>query len=499
MSTYREVDYLPAREDVETLLEAARTEAETLYEEPGYIYVREALIKMYSNFMGWLSVGHDPADMLLEALQDERRIVDVHNRLEARALYQRDDIYDLSEQLSNFPLLNLCQNVILPDGFFTPIYQVNDHPEVQEAARQARLNAARPILPASPPKSSDSSLERGPRKAIGKCQDAPSPEHEFPDANITLAELAAFLPQSIKSWDVVDRIVWNGATTNDLQKMINKYRVMPYGTIDTNSVFMMMRGQMRKRTNTEHNYNHWKQWVVGAHEEIVRPTTFDADSVSVTGFRRPIVFVKRVDEAAAHIPFKDLAKGVAQWPEGDDALDLTRCVAWCADNPEEEYFYPTDYQEVLSCVGGPKSPTIRHTDAEVLSRLRAAPGFVSSRPRKRWARARDNSDESEDDTVSHTAKRRKTTSAKTRIPRALRTQSSRQSQLKAKQKSTNWPDDSDSGIDTDDEAYVGPKRVKKGKGVPRRSGRAKKAANYDLDAMDLVGEEDDIKDKGEED
>ena len=70
--------------------------------------------------------------------------------------------------------------------------------------------------------------------------------------------------------------------------------------------------------------------------------------------------------------------------------------------------------------------------------------------------------------------------------------------LKAEQKSTNWPDDSDSGIDTDDEAYVGPKRVKKGKGVPRRSGRAKKTANYDLDAMDLVGEEDHIKDEGEE-
>jgi hypothetical protein len=510
MSTAQE-HFLPGRKDVATLLEAAHTQTESLYEASEYTYVREELIMTYSNSLGRLSEGYDPAEVLIEALQGERNTLDRHNRREALALYRRDHIYGLAEEISNFPLRNICEYVILPHGFFTPIYQVNDDNEVKETVLKARLDGAPRSTTASPPKSSDSSLEKGVRKAIGKCQDAPSPEHEFPDASITLAELAAFLPQSIKSWDVVDRIVWNGATTNDVQKMINKYRDMPYGKIDTNSVFMMMRGQMRKRTNAEHNYDHWKQWVVGTHEAIVRPNTFDADSISVTGFRRPVVFVKIQDEAAAPIPFKDLANGVAQWPEGDDALDLTRCVAWCAANPEEEYFYPTDYQEVLSYVGGPKSPTARHTDAEVLSRLRAAPGFKSSRPRKRWARVQDssdepademtsrtakrkarvvdNSDESVEDTTSRTAKRRKTIPTKARTPR---TQSSRQPQFKAKQKSTNWPVDSDSGMDTDDESYVGPKRVKKGKGIPRRSGRAKKTANYDLDAMGLVGEENDI-------
>lgn len=520
MSTAQEVDFSPRREHVATLLEAARTQTQYLYEASEYTYVREALIKMYSNFLGWLNEQLDPGRMLVEALQDERDVLNLHNRREARALYRREDIYDLSEQISNFPLRNLSQHTIVLDGHFTPIYQVNDHPEVKEAARQARSNAAHALSrsnTASPPKPSDSSLEKGLRKVIGKCQDAPSPEHDFPDANITLAELAAFLPQSIKSWDIVDRIIWNGATTNDIQKMINKYRDMPYGDIDTNSVFMMMRGQMRKRTNTEHNYNDWKQWVVGTHEDIVRPTTFDAGSISVMGFRRPVIFAKLLDETAAPIPFKNLADGVAQWPEGADALDLTRCVAWCTQNPEEEFFYPTDYQTVLSRVGGPKSPTVRHTDAKVLSRLRAAPGFKPSRPRKRWARVedssdepagkitsrtakqkarvQDSSDESADDTTSHTAKWRKIAPKKAGTPR---TQSSRRTQVKAEQKSTNWPDDSDSGIDTDDEAYVGPKRVKKGKGVPRRSGRAKKTANYDLDAMDLVGEEDHIKDEGEE-
>lgn len=493
MSTVQKVDSLPGRKDVETLLEAARTEAETLYKDSEFSHVREALVKMYSNFLGWLSEGHDPGEMLTEALQDERIILNEHNRREARALYRRDKIFDLSEQLSNFPLRNHCKDVILLETFFPPIYQVNDHHEVKGAARQARMNTAHATprsTTASPPKSSDSSLEKGVRKAFGKCQDAPSPGHGFPDANITLAELAAFLPQSIKSWDIVDRIVWNGATTNDLQKMINKYRDMPHGKIDTNFVFMMMRGQMRKRTNAEHNYNHWKQWVVGTHEDIVRPTTFDANSISVMGFRRPINFAKRLDEASAPIPFKDLAVGVAHWPEGDDALDLTRCVAWCIENPEEEYFYPTDYQEVLSCVGGPKCPTTRHTDAEVLSRLHAAPGFVTSHPRKRWARVQDSSDESAGDTTSRKVKR-KTTPTEASTPR---TQSPRQSRLKAKQKPTNWPDDSESSIDTEYEAYVGPKRLKKSKVVPRRSGRAKKTANYDLDATDLDGEEDDIED-----
>ena len=114
---------------------------------------------------------------------------------------------------------------------------------------------------------------------------------------------------------------------------------------------------------------------------------------------------------------------------------------------------------------------------------------MTFRTAKRKARVVDSSDESVEDTTSRTAKRRKTIPTKARTPR---TQSSRQPQFKAKQKSTNWPVDSDSGMDTDDESYVGPKRVKKGKGIPRRSGRAKKTANYDLDAMGLVGEENDI-------
>jgi hypothetical protein len=128
------------------------------------------------------------------------------------------------------------QGVKLPLDF-KPIYQfTDDHDpkEVKTARKRSTNTTARSHVSSLSTQTSTPS-KRSANNATGstgKCYDAPSPEHDFPDANITLAEIAAFLPQSIKSWDVADRILWNDAATEDLATLINKYRTMSAGTID---------------------------------------------------------------------------------------------------------------------------------------------------------------------------------------------------------------------------------------------------------------------------
>lgn len=108
-----------------------------------------------------------------------------------------------------------------------------------------------------------------------KLGDAPSMLLPFPDGNITLAEICAFLPQSIKSWDVIDRLIWNGVTTVTLVTMINHFRDMPRGKIENSATYRMMKGQIGHRAKTEPAY---RGWTVGNHCNIPKPSRFDHGS-----------------------------------------------------------------------------------------------------------------------------------------------------------------------------------------------------------------------------
>lgn len=495
---------LPTSEDVQNLLEAAQRAAESLYHDQTHPYLSDGLRRMFANSLKWLNNGMDPCEILVETIYDERTILDRHNRLQAKALYRQEDVRALSEELHNFPLRYLCinrKNISLPAGFPEPIFQLDDYPKIEAAARQARESAAidgpqsdGSISP-SPSDSSNRPSNKNAGLRLGKVRDTASPEHDFPDANFTLAEIAAFLPQCIKSWDVADRILWNGAGQEDLQKMMNKYRVMPFGEIEINSVYMMMRGQMRKRTVAEHGYKYWKTWVVGDQQDVQKPADYDAGSISVTGFRRAGIFKGRFSAAAKPIPFKHLAHGISLWPDGDDALDLTRCVAWCVENSDEDYCYPTDYSKVLARIGGPLNPHARHSDAAALKRLRFGTGRTQRRTRAMHDRNHDSTDSvgagsniepskrKHDGSSSNTRIKRARNSASepTRKVRSVRTSGSRSNpRIFSSHPSTNESED-----DTEDEQYRGPKRVKKNTDGPRRSGRKHQPVSYVVDAEEL--------------
>jgi hypothetical protein len=272
---------------------------------------------MYDNCVEWLEHGMEPNIILLEALQDERTVLYSHNRTQAKLHPGRGNAMDTPNQLANFPLrfISLLDgDVILPTGFPAPVY-------AKEVSKLSKAGGY------------DELTDTNRQYSTGKLSDAPSPTHDFLDSNFTLVEIAAFLKHFTKSWDVADRIIWNGATSEDLALPFNKHRGLD-PQIHPNSVYMMFRGQMRKRTDPEYGYEEWETWTVNPQAKVNKSAGFDAHSINITGFRRPVGFKDKPDEPAARTPFKDLANGVAVWPEDDDALDLTRCVRWCVDHPE---------------------------------------------------------------------------------------------------------------------------------------------------------------------
>lgn len=480
---------LPEPKDISRFLHAAREAVENRYREPRYTYVREALLKVFENCTEWLDDGLEPSIVLLEALQDERAILNRHNRIFAAAHSQQGNLESIPGQLTDFPLRFVClQNgdFKLPSGIFEPIYQGGP-------------------FESPTPTSSTLPAPKG-EYSFGKLSDAPSPTHSFPDANITLAEITTFVPQSIKSWDVADRVIWNGATSDDLTLMFNRYRGLD-PKIDINSVYLMIRGQMRKRSEAEHGYKHWKQWIVSAQSDVKKSKNFNPESISVKGFRRPVIFKNRPNVPANPIPFKDLANGVAVWPEGDDALDLTRCVRWCVDNPEVEYFYPSDYQAVLERVGGPQPPGAHHSDGQSLARLRSTKGRFAPRHRERKDYRHDVAGSSERNDATTLGKRKRGLSPRSK--RATRARSTEPSPLRRTRTMHNTTarkftqrslvDDSNEEGDTDEEAYQGPKRTKKSTDAPRRSERTRTQTTSYIDIDDDFVDERDNESHDEED
>ncbi|KAF1912924.1 hypothetical protein BDU57DRAFT_409137, partial [Ampelomyces quisqualis] len=240
-----------------------------------------------------------------------------------------------------------------------------------------------------------------------KLEDAPSANLDFPAGNITLAEMTAFHPGGLKSWDSIDRFCGNGATQAVLGIMINNFRVMPKGQISSNSVYRMLKGPIEKRAKVQPQY---KNWTTGIHlQQFHDAALFDPTSVSVTGFRTPMEGKK--PNMANPIPIKDLAIGVKVFPTGDDALDLTRAVQYCVANPEEKLLYPTDFEKLVSQLPqtdprfaqhppGPAPVQPGHQDAATIARYlttRKAAEVRNAIGRKRDSRGRLTKVESDDD------------------------------------------------------------------------------------------------------
>ncbi|KAF2127531.1 hypothetical protein P153DRAFT_387274 [Dothidotthia symphoricarpi CBS 119687] len=357
---------LPTHKDVIEMLTNARSEVQRLYAHIPRLcaVLSDTLIDCVKD-NGLLESNPicDLEQVLMTQVRVERGIISAYNKhrlggakwhhehhrlAEGQADYSKD--HNLLDQLDTFPF----HSEVVRRGFkFTaldlrPLYQVPEYVAVDTTSTPGTGHTQTP------------SKKSGRRAdSYGKLVDAPSAGLAFPNGNITLAEIAAFLPESIKSWDVIDRIVGNDATSATIAQLINHFRDMPRGHIMSNTIYRSMKGPMNSRAKFDKK---WKPWSVGVHNDIA-DQDIDATSVSVAGFRRAGI------SAAPAVPFQDLAKGVKIFPSGHDALDLTRCVEYCQENPNEKWLYPNDFARLLNHLpSGPAQVEEGHQDASIVER-----------------------------------------------------------------------------------------------------------------------------------
>jgi len=264
--------------------------------------------------------------------------------------------------------------------------------------------ASTPVIPPTAPdrrrsKSRRSGSPRTPGK-YNKLEGAPSQNLPFPrePCNITITELICFLPQWLKSIDVIDRAVSNGGSAGTVAKMINLLRNTGDEGIGSCSVLRMMQASMRKRDGPQ--YAHW---AVGNHTP---PPGHNSSNISIAGFRTPRQTHKDRTKAPLNTPFKDLAKNVKVFPQITDVLDLTRCVQYHMHpaHQHEEWNFPDDFQKLVNHLGGPAKVTPLHLDGAIFERwmpphTRRATELMFSRERDAKGRLLKRTyDEAEDET-----------------------------------------------------------------------------------------------------
>ncbi|KAI4910097.1 hypothetical protein J4E90_007528 [Alternaria incomplexa] len=386
------------RDEVQDMLDRAQLNAGHLF--ANLPDVRELLQTQHQeSLMECNSRGIDQMKVLHQSMHEECKIIDGHNKHrlgKARTAFN-DRVIDpmiaveyreeenIPADLQWYPL---HAEVAIHDGY--AVAHLFDQPESDEEDNQnypdeqpAFIGNGNeiPIPVAHQDIASSKIVKRKPisegRKSTGpgtpyydKLKDAPSAWLDLPHGNLTLAETLAFIPHAIKSFDIMDRFLHNGALSGTFADMINHYRDMPYGPITNNTIYRMMKGPMVHREKTEPTY---ENWTVAKHTNLPRPAGFDPTSVNVAGFDPPYNFNSRERTVAAtqpppSIPFRDMANGVKIMPSGHDALDLTRCVQYCVKNNDSSWLYPQDFQNLVAHLGGASTVHPHHHDDAAIRR-----------------------------------------------------------------------------------------------------------------------------------
>lgn len=480
-------------------------------------------------------IDRDHVALLLLHLRGERLVLDAYNKHQLAGT-AGNLIKPIAERLESFPLRNELMRrgeCKLPAYILRPIFQAPEpvavSPKTPDRKRvgnssgtvQKKPPSKKPTLPTPSSKAKTGRATDN----YGKLDEAPVPNLDFPNGNITMPELAAFIPNSFKSWDVIDRNIGNGATSAVIAGMINGFRTMDRGKIESNSVYRMMKAPMDKRAEGDAKYIDWKP---STHDQIAKTEDWNPTSITVTGFRTAVNGKTKV--SAPGIPFKDLAIGVKNKPTGLDALDLTRAVQYCEDHPDEDWIYPDDYEHLVKHLG-PAPVRAGHQDAAAIARYttkKMAAGYRNSVGRKRDSRGRlqkvdsndeehydgrgTDSDADSDEDIDLDAMDTKSTK-RTRGPfidesesdddfntpshkpikRAKITPKPRLSRKEAPaSRSRKEIFDDDINSESDEETYQGPKKEKKAVvKTPRRSGRVTKVTKtYNVDEALGVDEDD---------
>ncbi|KAF9693371.1 hypothetical protein EKO04_008849 [Ascochyta lentis] len=179
--------------------------------------------------------------------------------------------------------------------------------------------------------------------------------------NYTAVELLVFFPKIIRNFDVARRLTRNGLGISTMANIINAFRMWDKHPAPPSSIFKKVQAAMRDHPD----YQNWKMRDVDK-EDL---SNHDPTDLTLEGFVLQCVrFPANGWKAKQSVPFKSLAVDVQSFPEGDDALDLTRCVRYAADHPEEIWNYPEDFERLTLQLGGPAKILPEHYDATVSHR-----------------------------------------------------------------------------------------------------------------------------------
>ncbi|KAF2635511.1 hypothetical protein P280DRAFT_473780 [Massarina eburnea CBS 473.64] len=256
---------------------------------------------------------------------------------------------------------------------------------------------------------------------------APSPQLRFPRGRLTAAEIVAFCPEWMASWDVMDRFAFNGATTQVLAEMVMRYREQGEFKASANTVSRLFtrigeprggeggdgegeregekegekggqkeeqktpdedidvdaekdnttepKGKTKLKRKTQSRLHH--------HAKHNTPKNWDPKNLDVRTFT-PSPLPPHPNPNANDMPtttpapthgiqFHDLLHGVTTIPSDRDALDLTRCVTWHRDNKEQDWLFPDQFEELVGQLAKSKGVLVAtdgNSDGEIFRRVK---------------------------------------------------------------------------------------------------------------------------------
>jgi hypothetical protein len=260
-----EVMRQPTYTNVMNMLNEAQLDAASRYEQLPQL--RDELQEQYhAGIIACNTHQRDPIRILLQHLRCERLVFEAYNKHRlGKAVNKysksvtipavtggRFEVWeeDIQEDLESFPLrceVVMCSFDALTEDLL-PIYQNADHLSTDvkpHAAIPKKLSAKSIVYNPTTSKRLGGTKKGRATQTYDKLQGAPSPNLDFPVGNMSIAELAAFHPEAIKSWDVIDRYCGNDGSQASFAAMVNHFRVMPRGPISNNSVYRMMKGAMQ--------------------------------------------------------------------------------------------------------------------------------------------------------------------------------------------------------------------------------------------------------------
>jgi hypothetical protein len=202
--------------------------------------------------------------------------------------------------------------------------------------------------------------------------------------NVGALEQLVFLTEPVvRAPEALNRLLQHGFDNETLVYLLSKSRqqdfiasltgadqsrVFPKYPLKANSMGVAIRGVMRQ---SGHN-----DWTLGGYQHgLYSDTKWDVTNLTLTGVR---LHCEQFPDKHGHrdpidnVLFEALAVDVTRFPEGDDALDLTRCMIWIVNNPGSGLQFPRDFPWLTNELGGPQPVAKTNQDRAVFSRWSAA-------------------------------------------------------------------------------------------------------------------------------